>query len=32
VGFESRVPNFLIILLRMMVAGTVDADDIERHR
>jgi hypothetical protein len=23
---------FLVIMLRMMVSGTIDADDIERHR
>jgi hypothetical protein len=42
-GFEQRssrrwvsgkrdVPYFLVIMLRMMVSGTIDADDIERHR
>ena len=42
-GFEQRssrrwvsgkrdVPYFLVIMLRMMASGTIDADDVERHR
>ena len=42
-GFDQRssrrwasgkrdVPYFLVIMLRMMVSGTINADDIERHR
>jgi hypothetical protein len=42
-GFDQRssrrwasgkrdVPYYLVIMLRMMVSGTIDADDIERHR
>src|SRR5262249_23981948 len=41
-GFDQRssrrwasgkrdVPYFLVIMLRMMVSGTINADDIERH-
>jgi hypothetical protein len=26
------VPYFLVIMLRMMSSGTIDADDIQRHR
>jgi hypothetical protein len=26
------VSGFLVMMLRMMVSGTIDADDIERHR
>jgi hypothetical protein len=42
-GFDQRssrrwasgkrdVPYFLVMLLRMMISGTINADDIERHR
>jgi hypothetical protein len=42
-GFEQRssrrwasgkraVPYFLAIMLRMLISGTIDADDVERHR
>jgi hypothetical protein len=26
------VPYFLVIMLRMMISGTIDTDDIQRHR
>ena len=32
VSGKRNVPYFLVIMLRMMVSGTIDADDIERHR
>jgi hypothetical protein len=42
-GFDQRssrrwasgkrdVPYFLVMMLRMMISGTINADDIERHR
>ena len=29
---ENANPYFLVIMLRMMASGTIDADDVERHR